>query len=172
MVSNLKKQKGSTIVEVLISVIIIGIISIYGLSFFTSAYRVSIDSREYGFVFQDLVRKMEMIKGGQYPPTITDAATHDCYPNNPGNLIYEGNRDRDVYDFKIDKNLRDDCRIHYTCRAYVDTDVNGHHIDNCTQVIITAEWPFDNPDFAPADRNRLTLMTYIASPKNNNIGEF
>jgi type II secretory pathway pseudopilin PulG len=161
MVFNLKGKRGSTIVEVLVSVIIIGIVSVYGLSFFSSAYKHSVDSKDYSFVLHDLVRKMEMVKGGGYP----SATNGNYYPFST--ISEDGTR----FDFKRDKELREGCTVRYTCEADVDTD-GSHNFSNSARITLRAEWPIDNPDFAPGDRNTITLVTYIAAPRDNNIERF
>ena len=160
MAFNMKKEKGSTIVEVLISVIIIGIVSVYGLSFFSSAYRVSTDSKDYSFISHDLVRKMEMVKGGRYPV----ATSSNYYPfDTPSE---DGTR----FDFKIEKKLRNRCIVHYTCEAFVDTD-GTNTFNNSAKIVITATWPwategaYSNTASALADKNRMVLVSYIAREK-------
>lgn len=175
MAFNLKEKKGSTIVEVLVSVIIIGIVSVYGLSFFSSAYKHSVDSRDYSFVLHDLVRKMEMVKGGGYPNP--DATNINYYPP-ATSVISQGDNDKTTYDFKVDKLLRDNCQVHYTCRVYLDErTIEGHTYRFGMQIVCEASWPWNNgqtlyPATIPADKNKITLVTYVAEPKNNNIGEF
>ncbi|WP_372519155.1 type IV pilus modification PilV family protein [Candidatus Ruminimicrobiellum ovillum] len=160
MVSNLKKQKGTTIVEVLVAVIIIGIVSVYGLSFFSSAYRVSIDNKDYSFISHELVRKMEMVKGGGYP-----SATNPNYY--PFDITSE---DGTRFDFKIEKKLRDRCIVHYTCESFVDTD-GTNTFNNSARIVITATWPwategsYSNSSSALAKKNRMVLVSYIAKEK-------
>jgi len=167
MIFNLKKQKGSTIVEVLVSVIIIGIVSMYGLSFFSSAYKHAQDSKDYDFVLHDLVRKMEMVKAGGYPT----ATTPDYYP--PvllGGPINSGNNDETIYDFKVDKILRNNCKVHYTCKVWVDSaTVNGHNdeFDNSAKVVVEASWPWPEgqetfPEAQLTNKNRIFLVTYMS----------
>jgi|GEM_PF-6696126 len=165
MVSNLKKQKGTTIVEVLVAVIIIGIVSVYGLSFFSSAYKHAQDSKDYSFVLHDLVRKMEMVKGGGDYPTVED---NNFYPT-AKSTINQGTTDRTTYDFKVDKILRDDCKVHYTCHVHPDnrttSDGITHHVG--TQIVCEASWPWNNgetsfPNALLAEKNRIILVTYIS----------
>ena len=176
---SLKKSKGTTIVEVLVAVIIIGIVSMYGLSFFSSSYRISVDSKDYSFVLHDLVRKIEMIKSGDYPPNITDA-DGNCYPGStdPATTSPNSTNDSTIFDFKVDKRIRRDCNVHYICKAYVGHRTEGGHVENffgSTRVECEATWPwpdgFSYSAAAAANRNRITLITYISEP-NGSIGEF
>ena len=70
----LKKSKGTTIVEVLVSVIIIGVVSMYGLSFFSSSYRFATDSEEYNLILHGLINRMEIAKASVYK---TDSTNFD-----------------------------------------------------------------------------------------------
>lgn len=157
---NVKGEKGSTIVEVLVSVIIIGIVSVYGLSFFSSAYKHSVDSRDYSFISHDLVRKMEMVKGGRYP----SATNPNYYP------FDTASEDGTRFDFKIEKKLRNRCIVHYTCEAFVDTD-GTNTFNNSARIVITATWPwategaYSNSSGALADKNKMVLVSYIAREK-------
>lgn len=162
---NSKKQKGSTIVEVLISVIIIGIVSVYGMSFFASAYKHTLDSKDYNFILHDLVRKMEMVKGGGCP-TATDT---DYYPpaNNDPNQLKLSNNDQTIYDFKVDKILRHNCRVHYTCSVFVNSRTIGavtENFDNSTKVVLSATWPWPEGETTftnMTDKNEIVLVTYM-----------
>lgn len=163
MAFNLKEKKGSTIVEVLVSVIIIGIVSVYGLSFFSSSYRLAMDSKDYSFVLHDLVRKMEMIKGGNYP----NIDSNDYYPIGSAE---DGSR----FDFKLAKNLRDGCSIRYTCETFVDTkgtpgSTSEEKFFGSTKIELKAEWPME---FDSEDRSTITLVNYIARRSDTNIKEF
>ncbi len=171
MVSNLKKQKGTTIVEVLVSVIIIGIVSVYGLSFFSSAYKHSVDSKDYNFVLHDLVRKMEMVKGSQYDgyPAASD---NNYYPPNPNSPVNIPNNDQTIYDFKVEKTLREGCRVHYTCRVFVDEGTSLNYRFG-TRIVCEATWPwatgetFSNAAGVLANKNKITLVTYTANRWKN-----
>lgn len=170
MLFDLKKQKGTTIVEVLISVIIIGIVSMYGLSFFSSAYKHAQDSNDYNFILHDLVRKMEMVKGGGYPGEFVVGTDGDYFPQAVSEINL-GNNDEEIYDFKVSKVLRENCRVDYTCRVSVDVGMVDGHIENfqnSARVECEATWPWadgeahSNAAAVLANKNRITLVTYMA----------
>lgn len=173
MLFNSKKQKGSTIVEVLVSVIIIGIVSVYGLSFFSSAYKHTQDSKDYNFVLHDLVRKMEMVKAGGYPGEFVVVADENYYPPAGGssgsiNHIKLSDNDQVIYDFKVDKILRKDCKVHYTCSVFVDSrTISGvtEKFDNSTRVVVSGTWPWPESETAYTNmtgKNEIVLVTYMA----------
>jgi type II secretory pathway pseudopilin PulG len=160
MLFNLKKQKGSTIVEVIISVIIIGIVSVYGMSFFASAYKHARDSKDYSFILHDLLRKMEIVRGSNYP----GASREKDYRPLP---ITSGN-DEDRYDFLVDKVLRNNCKVHYTCSVFVDSGTINDNFDNSTKVVVAATWPWPEDEHAYADadkvdKNEIFLVTYMTT---------
>ena len=170
MLFNLKKQKGSTIVEVLVSVIIIGIVSVYGMSFFASAYKHALDSKDYDFILHDLVRKMEMVKAGGRP-LVSDDNYFPPVPSSAGQ-INSGNNDKTIYDFKVDKDLRKNCKVHYTCKVYANSRTeNGvtDNFDNSTQIVVEATWPWPTmgtPNFDDENeqkkKNKIVLVTYMS----------
>ena len=159
MMFNLNKQKGSTIVEVIVSVIIIGIVSVYGMSFFASAYKHARDSKDYSFILHDLLRKMEIVRGGDYPMF----SSENYYPT-----PITASNDKTMYDFKVDKILRNNSKVHYTCSVFVDSrTISGvtDNFDNSTKVVVAATWPWPESETAytdMTDKNEIVLVTYMS----------
>lgn len=183
---NLKKSKGTTIVEVLVAVIIIGVVSVYGLSFFSSSYKYEVDSKDYDIVLQNLVRQIEMIKGSEYkinpgnrytteansdlrdsehyryyayPERITDSES-ETVPTSytKFNFLTEGH----------EKRIKRDCIVRYYCRLYTNKreDVSTRRFYGSTRVVCEATWPWKEgyhySSSEEARKNKITLVTYVA----------
>ena len=185
---NLKKSKGTTIVEVLVAVIIIGVVSVYGLSFFSSSYKYEVDSKDYDIVLQNLVRQIEMIKGSEYkinpggnpytagvnsdlrddrncryyayPEGITDSES-ETVPTSytKFNFLTEGH----------EKRIRRDCIVRYYCRLYTNGEQSSsisRKFPGSTKVVCEATWPWKEgyhySKVEEARKNKITLVTYVA----------
>jgi len=59
----LRKKEGLTIVEVLVSVVLLSIVSVYGLAFFAATWRLNVESRDYAYIMKKLENYVEAGKG-------------------------------------------------------------------------------------------------------------
>lgn len=179
---NFKKSKGTTIVEVLVSVIIIGIVSMYGLSFFSSSYRFATDSKDYHFVLQEMVRKMEMVKGSKYQKVMDSHYSYDydtvsdyielryetantnpdkVYPSGISSGTTGYYSDKLHFDFKWPKLIRTGCEVEYFYESYENVYKKGTSKEEkffgSTKIVLRAEWPKGS-----LVKNKITLVTYVA----------
>ncbi len=157
-----KKSKGTTIVEVLVSVIIIGVVSMYGLSFFSSSYRFATDSEEYNSILQGLINRIEIAKASVYQTDNTGFEErykkrnkHD-YPSgiNGSNAANFG--------FKKEEQLRTGCTVVYSYTAYENAYPNTGAITErfygSTKMVFKAEWPKGS-----GFKNKIEVVTYVAN---------
>lgn len=180
---NSKKNKGTTIVEVLVSVIIIGIVTMYGMSFFSSSYRFATDSKDYSLILQEMTRKMEIAKGARYVSVginveegyyeSQEEYIEDKFERYGTRAYPDGIRanatgqysDRLHFDFKMNRAIRTGCTVEYTYIEYDDTNPSGtENFYGSTKIILTAEWP---REVITALRNKITLVTYKTRPWNS-----
>ena len=167
---SLKKDKGTTIVEVLVAVIIIGILSMYGLSFFSSSYKYEVDSKDYDLILQNLVRQVEIGKGieenhstvagvdkyrlalahpRKYPGGITDVGS-TANPLHCKNFNFLSNNAK--------VKLRDGCTVIYNYREY-ENKSGSDEFFGTIRIVCEAQWP---EEVAASKRNKITLVTYVA----------
>lgn len=162
----LQKSKGTTIVEVLIAVIIIGIVSMYGLSFFSSSYKYEVDSKDYDLILQNLVRQMEIAKGAEYQHENATGFINSKERDYPGGIIGPGGNSSASLYFKnfnfLSKGakveLRNGCSVSYGYKEYENLH-GGEKFYGSTKLVCEAEWP---EEIADDKRNKITLVTYVA----------
>ena len=172
----LQKSKGTTIVEVLIAVIIIGIVSMYGFSFFSSAYKYEVDSKDYDLILQNLVRQIEIAKGAVYQESHPDVGRYteglgDHPRKYPGEITTTGSTSNPFHyknfnflsdDAKV--KLREGCTVIYNYREYENVRSSGPMIlerfYGSTKIVCEAQWPEEITN--ASKRNKIILVTYVA----------
>lgn len=170
---SLKKDKGTTIVEVLVAVIIIGIVSMYGLSFFSSSYKYEVDSKDYDLILQNLVRQVEIGKGAVYEEGHSSILGADRYrlalahPRKyPYGMVNVGSTANPLHckNFNFLSNnarvkLREGCTVIYDYTE--EENVSGPDAFFGTiRIVCEAQWP---EEVAASKRNKITLVTYVAN---------
>lgn len=91
----MKKQKGMTLIEVMVAMLVLSIAMIGGISFFTSAYRINYSYMESANRIDHALRYVEKLKVQRrsYP-------TYGAFPNKGGSgytLFYVGSDASDIY---------------------------------------------------------------------------
>ena len=168
-----KKTKGSTIVEVLVAVIIIGVVSVYGLSYFSSSYKYELNSKDYNLILENLVRQIEIAKGAVYQQGTTvgigQYTTPLAHPRRyPGGIVDTGAvanpLHRNNFNFLSNNarvTLRRGCTVIYNYNEFENAvDLAGTaNFFGSTRIVCEAQWP---EEVAANRRNRITLVTYVA----------
>ncbi|MBO7612180.1 MAG: prepilin-type N-terminal cleavage/methylation domain-containing protein [Elusimicrobia bacterium] len=169
---SLKKSKGTTIVEVLIAVIIIGIVSMYGLSFFSSSYKYEVDSKDYDLILQNLVRQIEIAKGVEYQeghPGLNRYREGLDHPRKyPGGIVNMGSASNPLHykNFNFLSNnaeveLRKGCTVIYNYEEFENSANGGtEKFFGSTKIVCEAQWPKEITNVSK--RKKITLVTYVA----------
>ena len=169
----LKKSKGTTIVEVLIAVIIMVIVSMYGLSFFSSSYKYEVDSKDYDIILQNLVRQIEIAKGAEYQEGHSGLNKYkeglDHPRKYPGGIANTGNASSNSLHYKnfnflsnkAEVELRRGCTVIYNYEEFENSANGGtEKFFGSTKIVCEAQWPREITNVSK--RKKITLVTYVA----------
>ncbi|MDD5021274.1 MAG: hypothetical protein PHR82_03935 [Endomicrobiaceae bacterium] len=136
------KEAGLTLLEILVSIVITIMVMVYGLGFFTAAWKYQTESIDYNIVLnkvQSMVEEMKY-KIHQDSPVIT--ANELYYVSTPSSKTVEIKR-----------------------VVGIDTTLGGSSY--CHQIDVLATWPLKNPDGTELginNRHKISIKTHITVP--------
>lgn len=136
------KESGLTLIEILVSIVITVMVMVYGLGFFTAAWKFQTEAIDYNIVLnkvQSMVEEMKY-KIHEASPVITSSELF--YVQTPSSKTVE-----------ITRNVG------------IDTTLGAGSY--CHQVDVLATWPLKNPDgtdLGVNNRHKISIKTHMTVP--------
>lgn len=136
------KEAGLTLVEILVSIVITVMVMVYGLGFFTAAWKFQTEAVDYNIVLnkvQSMVEEMKY-KIHEDSPIITSSELY--YFQTPSSKTVEITRN-------------------------VGIDVTLGADSYCHQIDVLATWPLKNPDgtdLGVNNRHKISIKTHMTVP--------
>jgi len=136
------KEAGLTLIEILVSIVITIMVMVYGLGFFTAAWKFQTESIDYNIVLNKVQSMMEEMKYTihETSPVITSSELY--YVQTPSSKTVEITR-------------------------IVGFDTTLGPTSWCYQIDILATWPLkypDGTDCGVSNRHKISLKTHMTVP--------
>lgn len=136
------RNRGLTLVEILVSITITIIVMVYGLGFFTAAWRFQTEAVSYGIVLNKAEAMIEEMKYKIYEDPHTLNSSDRYYVQIPSSKTVE-----------------------ITKIVTIEPVLGAYSF--CHQINVLATWPVKNPDGTDLNvnyRNKISLKTHITVP--------
>ncbi|GAB1402063.1 hypothetical protein MASR1M68_09740 [Elusimicrobiota bacterium] len=136
------KEAGLTLVEILVSIVITVMVMVYGLGFFTAAWKFQTEAVDYNIVLNKVQSMVEEMKYKIHEASPVIVSSELYYFQTPSSKTVEVRRN-----VGIDTTL----------------GAGGH----CHQVDVLATWPLKNPDgtdLGVNNRHKISIKTHMTVP--------
>lgn len=136
------KEAGLTLVEILVSIVITVMVMVYGLGFFTAAWKYQTEAIDYNIVLNKVQTMVEEMKYKIHEDSPIIIASELYYVQTPSSKTVE-----------IIRNIG------------IDTTLGAGSY--CHQIDILATWPLKNPDgtdLGVNNRHKISIKTHMTVP--------
>ncbi|MDD4166943.1 MAG: prepilin-type N-terminal cleavage/methylation domain-containing protein [Endomicrobiaceae bacterium] len=136
------KETGLTLIEILVSIVITVMVMVYGLGFFTAAWKFQTEAIDYNIVLNKVQTMVEEMKYKIHEASPVIAATELYYVQTPSSKTVE-----------------------ITRTVGIDATLGG--TSYCHQVDVLATWPLKNPDgteLGVNNRHKISMKTHMTVP--------
>lgn len=137
------KKTGLTLIEILVSIVITVMVMVYGLGFFTAAWKFQTEAIEYNIVLNKVETMVEEMKYKIHEASAVITTTELYYVLTPSSKTVEMRR-----------------------TIGIDTTTLGAG-SYCHQIDVLATWPLKNPDgteLGVNNRHKISMKTHITVP--------